>query len=127
MNRCGQFAADVPSAAHAPRQQSHRLPACQGSPKHNLSFRRRHGALARLLGLSIELVYWNLAQVEVLYTSKIDCCNGIALGISTFAEGVNPALCTEAMLDDVLVKGVCAGVGFWCLESQRCSGNEPKE
>jgi len=59
-------------------------------------------------------MHWNLAQVEVLYASKIDCCNGIALGISTFAEGVNAALCAEAMLDNVLVKGVCAGGGLWC-------------
>jgi hypothetical protein len=68
-----------------------------------------------LLRLSIEFIHWNLAQVEVLYASKIDRCNGIALWISTFAEGVNAALCAEAMLDHVLVKGVCAGVGLWCL------------
>ena len=59
-----------------------------------------------LLRLSIEFMHWNLAQVEVLDASKIDCCNGIALGISSFAEGVNAALCAETMLDDVLVEGV---------------------
>ena len=88
---------------------------------------RRYGTSARLLRLSIEYIHWNLAQVEVLYASKIDCCNGIALGISTFAEGVNAALCAEAMLDNVLVKSVRTGGRLRSPESQRCSWNEPEE
>ena len=51
---------------------------------------------------------WNLAEVKVLYASKIDCCNGMALGISAFAERVDAALCAEAMIDNVLIKGVRA-------------------
>lgn len=87
----------------------------------------RRGTSERLLRLSIEFIHWHLAQVEVLNASKIDCCNGIALGISTLAEGVNAALGAEVMLDNVLVKSVRAGGGLWSPESQRCSGNKPEE
>ena len=83
--------------------------------------------MEELLRLSIEFLHWNLAQVEVFYASKIDCCNGVALGICALAKGVNAALCAEAMFDNVLVKSVCAGVGLWSPEAQRCSGNEPEE
>jgi hypothetical protein len=76
-------------------------------------------------GPSVEMLNWNVFQVNSFDAAKIDCGHPITLWIEAFSVRVNAAGLAKAMLDNMLVERVRGDVRFRCQHVQLFARHKP--
>ena len=94
-----------------------------------LSFRSLAGGAPYLTSLwaAVEVVYGHRRQVNIFKTANIDGGHWITFWIDAFSVGKDAADGAEAMLDNVLIKGVGASRIFGAKQPKIGARNKPQK